>query len=378
MSAKRSKRRIATVAEACDVLDAIAPVALAQSWDNVGLLAGDRDAPVRRMLCCIDLTPAVVDEAEAAKIDFVMAYHPPMFKPVSRLTIPGDGAETAVFRCIRSGIAVYSTHTALDAADGGTNDVIAAHCGVHDTEPLEFVDDPRTDECKVVVFVPPDEVDQVANAMFDAGAGHIGDYSRCSYRLAGHGTFLGGSAANPAVGTRGEMEHVDEIRLETIVSRRDVPAVAAAIRRTHSYEEPAFDVYPLHAHPVRGIGRRGNLPTPTTLGKLARKLKKACAAPTVQIVGAPNQPVRRVIIVVGAAGSLPFRGRLLEDDVIITGEIRHHDALTIRRRGCAAIALGHWASERPVLTPLAARVGAALPTIEVRVSQRDADPFAPA
>ena len=378
MSAKRSKRRIATVAEACDVLDAIAPIALAQSWDNVGLLAGDHDAPVRRMLCCIDLTPAVVDEAEAAKIDFVMAYHPPIFKPVSRLTIPGDGAESAVFRCIRSGIAVYSTHTALDAADGGTNDVIAAHCGVRDTEPLEFVDDPRTDECKVVVFVPPDEVDEVANAMFDAGAGHIGGYSNCSYRLAGHGTFLGGEGTNPAVGTWGKMERIDEIRLESIVSRPDVPAVVAAIRRTHSYEEPAFDVYPLHAHPVRGIGRRGNLPTPTTLGKLARKLKKACAAPTVQIVGSHDQPIGRVIIVVGAAGSLPFRGRLLEDDVIITGEIRHHDALTICRRGCSAIALGHWASERPVLIPLAARIGAALPGVEVRVSHRDADPFAPA
>ncbi|MCH7705403.1 MAG: Nif3-like dinuclear metal center hexameric protein [Planctomycetes bacterium] len=377
MSAKRSKRRIATVAEACDVLDAIAPIALAQSWDNVGLLAGDHDAPVRRMLCCIDLTPAVVDEAEAAKIDFVMAYHPPIFKPVSRLTLPGDGAETAVFRCIRSGIAVYSAHTALDAAYGGTNDAIAGHCGIHNTEPLEFVDDPQTDECKVVVFVPPDEVERVANAMFDAGAGHIGDYSRCSYRLAGHGTFLGGEATNPAVGTRGKMERIDEIRLEAIVSRSDVPAVEAAILQSHSYEEPAFDVYRLYACPLRGIGCRGSLPAAITLARLARKLKKACTAPTVQIVGSPDQLVTRVVIVVGAAGSLPFRGPLSEDDVIITGEIRHHDALTIRRRGCSAIALGHWASERPVLIPLAARIGAALPGVEVRVSHRDADPFAP-
>jgi dinuclear metal center YbgI/SA1388 family protein len=366
-----------TVADFCKAMESVAPVGLAQEWDNVGLLAGDTTAPVSRVILCIDLTPAVAKEAVRRKASLVFAYHPPIFKPISRLCAPGTGTAATLFRCIHRGIAVYASHTALDAAEGGTNDIIASLCGIRQTEPIEYVDQPGKDECKLVVFVPEHDLDKVAGAMFAAGAGRIGEYSHCGYRTTGQGTFLGGEHTHPTIGERGQLEFVEEIRLETIVSARDLPAVVGALRQAHSYEEPAFDIYPLRPQPVRGIGRVGRLPRPTTLATLARKLKRATQAAAVQVVGPADRTVARAIILVGAAGSIPFRLPPTARDVIITGEIRHHDALTMRRYDCTAVALGHWASERPVLPYLAERIQSLLKGVNVLISEADQDPFRP-
>ena len=169
MSAAR-KAPMPRVADLCAALEEIAPIALAQSWDNVGLIVGDRTARVRRVLLCIDLTPEVATEAIRRKADLVCAYHPPIFKPITRLTVPSHGTEDAVYRCIQRGIAIHSLHTALDAANGGTNDVIAEMVGIKETQPFQHVPEPGRESRKVVVFVPPAEVDRVAEAMFAAGA----------------------------------------------------------------------------------------------------------------------------------------------------------------------------------------------------------------
>jgi len=373
---KRSSiRKKTVVADVCAAMETIAPTALAQEWDNVGLLAGDLQAAVRRVLLTIDLTGPVVDEALRKKFDLLVSYHPPIFKPIRSLCAPGSGMEALVYRCIRKGVAIYSPHTALDAAEGGTNDALARLCGIYQSDPLEYVDSPTTDHCKFVVFVPPQHVEDVATAVFEAGAGQIGDYSRCSFRTPGEGTFLGGKDANPAVGRRGRMESVKEVRLESIVRTTDLPKVIHAMREAHPYEEPAFDIYPLKPGPVRGIGRCGKLPKTTTLEKLARRLQFQTKAKGVQMVGRREQAVDFVVIAAGAAGSLPFRIPLNDHHVIITGEIRHHDALTIGRYGCSAIALGHWAGERPVLKLLAHRLAELLPGIFLTVSAADRDPF---
>ena len=375
---KATSRKRTTVANVCSALEDIAPLGLAESWDNVGLLVGDRNAPVRRMLLCIDLTPAVAAEAVRAKADFVMSYHPPLFKPASALRKPSTGTDAVVFDCIRNGIAIYAPHTALDAAEGGTNDVLAALCGLKEIEPIKHVDQPGQNKMKLIVFVPAEQAEKVADAVFNAGAGQIGDYSRCSYRLTGQGTFFGGESTNPALGQRGKMEYVDEVRLETVVPEAALPAVVAAMIDAHPYEEPAYDIYRLTARPVAGAGRVGRLPRVTTTGRLARKLKRATGAPGVQIVGPADRGIERVIVAVGSAGDTPFRVALTAKDVIVTGEIRHHDALTIQRYGCTAIALSHWSSERPVLPVLADRLLGALPGVDIALSDADQEPFHPA
>lgn len=364
------------LSDVCRALDKLAPPRLAQEWDNVGLLAGDRTAAVRRALLCIDLMPDVVAEAVRRRVQVVVAYHPPIFRPISSVTMPGHDTCEAVYRCIAAGVGIYSTHTALDAAEGGTNDVIAGFCGLTDTEPLEHVGDIDEGECKLVAFVPPADLAAVTQAMFTAGAGRIGDYEECSFRIPGTGTFRGTESTSPVIGRAGRHETVHEIRLEVITPRGVLPDVVQALTRAHPYEEPAFDIYPLHAAPQRGIGRHGKLPKPVRLSALARRLKKLTGAAGVQLVGRPDQTVGRVVVCVGAAGSLPFKRSLGDGDVIVTGEIRHHDALTTLRHGCCAIALGHWASERPVLGPFREALVNLIPKLDVLISEADRDPFA--
>ena len=371
----RARVKSWSVADVCHLFERIAPLRLAQDWDNVGLIAGDLGAKCKRILLCIDLTDDVLVEAQKLQVDMILAYHPVLFKPVSRLTAQSEGTDSLVWGCIRCGISVYAMHTALDAAPGGTNDVLAELAGVRETAPWEFADD-GADECKLVTFVPEESLDRVADALFRAGAGWIGDYSRCSFRILGQGTFLGGEATEPVIGKKGKLEHVRETRLEVVVPRSILANVTAALGDAHPYEEPAFDVYPLVSKPVFGMGRIGLFARPTTLRALAGKLKKAVAADSVQIVGKPTQRLKRAAVCVGAAGSAVFKLGLGPEDVLITGEIRHHDALSLDRISCAAVALGHCVSERPVLKRLADRLRGDAEGIRIDVSKQDRSPFA--
>jgi dinuclear metal center YbgI/SA1388 family protein len=356
-------------------LDEIAPLRLAQSWDNVGLLVGNRKAACRRVLLCIDLTPAVLDEAIGGRFDLLISYHPPLFKPISRILADSDGTDSLIHRAIAAGLAVYSPHTALDAAEGGTNDVLAGLCGLKDVGPFEYMSAGRR-EYKVVTFVPFAQLETVASAMFEAGAGRIGDYEQCSYRLRGEGTFFGTESTNPQVGRKGQLERVAETRIEMVCDDRCLPEVIAALRRSHPYEEPAFDIYPLTPEPAVGIGRVGTLPKGTTLGGLAKALRQATKSQVVMTVGEAKTKLRRAAVCAGAAGRLPMeKPRAADCDVIVTGEIRHHDALSILRAGKTAIALGHWESERPALAPLAERLKKAIGPIDTMVSRKDAPPF---
>lgn len=380
MSTRRTRH---TIGRAVSVLREIADPSLAQEWDNVGLIAGDPRAACKGIALCIDMTSDVIDEAVGVGANLIVAYHPPIFRAVKRLVADSRETDSLVLRALHRGLHIYAMHTALDAADGGTNDVIAALCGIKKVDAFEDVP-AESARAKVVVFVPADEVDTVAQAMFDAGAGCIGDYEKCSYRLGGTGTFFGTEGTDPTIGRRGRFETVDEIRLESVVDVAALPAVLAAARRVHSYEEPAIDVYPLSPSRMRfGIGRVGDLPRKMTLGGLAGRLKKAVGAPAVSIVGDRATPVRRVAICVGSAGRLPDQSPRLRDcDVLVTGEISHHDALYWQRRTTpsdspfGAIALGHWHSERPVLRSVADRLGADLPGLPIKISHKDRDPFA--
>lgn len=371
----RISSTLTTVAQAVRGLERIAPTALAQSWDNVGLLIGDRAAPCRRALLCIDLTDAVLAEAIKLRCELIVAYHPPLFQAIKRVLADSGNTDALIHRAIAAGIAIYSPHTALDAAEGGTNDVIAGLSGLTDVEPFEFVPGSRQ-EVKIVTFVPAAQLEAVSTAMFAAGAGRIGDYEQCSFRLNGTGTFFGTESTHPQVGRRGRLEQVDEVRLEVVAPTAKLPEIVAALRRAHPYEEPAFDLYPLTPEPVRGIGRVGRLPGGTTLAKLARQLASATDSKVMSVVGAPSTRLQRAAVCVGAAGRLPFeKPRSADCDVVVTGEIRHHDALLLLRRGVCAVALGHWESERPVLKPLAVRIQQELPGIAVVISRADAPPF---
>jgi hypothetical protein len=225
------------------------------------------------------------------------------------------------------------------------------------------------------VFVPPDSVEEVADAMSSAGAGIIGAYHKCSFRIPGTGTFMGAATTHPTVGQAGQFESVDEIRLEMVVDRACLPGVVAALRGAHKYEEPAFDIYPLRAEPSKGIGRIGRLAEACSLTELVERLSACTPTVAPHIVGEAGARVERVAVLVGAAGTAPLKLKLGTHDCIVTGEIRHHEALGIERMGTQAVALGHWASERPVLEPLALRIRELPGGLMVEVSSTDRDPL---
>ncbi len=363
-----------TVAALVESLERIAPPALAADWDNVGLLLGEGAAEVRRVMTCLTVTPDSAAEAVAEGAQLVVTHHPILFRAVKRLT-DATAEGRMLLSLARAGVAVYSPHTAFDDAPNGINDLLARRLGLIDVGPLRRREDARS--CKVVVFTPDKDLGRVTDAMFAAGAGRIGQYSECSYRLQGTGTFFGSDATNPTVGQKGRREDVAEWRLEAVCPERDVDAVVTAVRRAHSYEEPAYDVYPLRppTSPT-GVGRVGALPESRPLRALAESVKAALHSGPVQFVGDPERPVRRVAVACGAGGELLPDAVRARADVLLTGEARFHDCLAAEAQGLALVLPGHYATERCGVEDLADRLRAEWPDLEVWASRRERDPSA--
>ncbi len=363
---------MATVRRVIAFLEQFAPPDLAADWDNVGLLLGDPDTEVRRVLTCLTVTPESAAEAVAERAELIVTHHPILFKPLQRLTTATPEGRT-LLPLLRAGVAVYSPHTAFDNAPGGINASLARRVGLTDVMPLRRHDGPR--QCKLVVFVPDADLAAVSDALFAAGAGVIGQYRECSFRLEGAGTFFGTDAANPSVGEKGRREQVREWRLEVVCPEEGIATAVTALRRAHSYEEPAFDVYPLRPAPSgQGEGRVGNLREPCSLGNLAGVLKAQLNTRAVQLVGDLDRKVSRVAIICGAGGSHLTDAARAGADVFLTGEMRFHDYLAAQAHGLALLLPGHYATERFGVEELAAHIKEALPTLTVWPSCREQDP----
>jgi dinuclear metal center YbgI/SA1388 family protein len=357
-------------------LNVLAPFEYAAEWDNVGLLAGRAEWPARRGLLAIDLTDAVAREALRKRVNVLVLYHPPIFKGIRAVTPEAAGPTTLLPDLLAAKISILALHTALDAAVGGTNDVlldIFAPAKRYPLEPLVL----ENRAYKLVVFVPPKEVDRLRRALAAAGAGVIGHYSECSFELSGRGTFRGDETTQPTVGRKQVLEHADEVRLEMVLPRDRLGAVVRALYAAHSYEEPAFDVYPLHEPAGRGavgMARVGVLRKPergtALVAGLERRVDLACAC----VVGDLRRRFRSVTAAAGAFGVRAFRD---PDSLVLTGEFKHHDALELQRRGITAVHLGHHASERPVLDWLRTWLRENLPALRLEMAVSDRAPFSP-
>ncbi len=254
--------------EVIDVLDTAYPPSLAEGWDSVGLVAGDPADPVHKVLLAVDATAEVVDEALEWGAQLLFVHHPLLLRGVDTV-----GAHTPkgalIHRLIRGGCALFTAHTNADRANPGVSDALAGALGLTGLRPLEAKPEPATD--KWVVMVPSGAADSVRQALFDAGAGALGNYTECCWTTSGTGQFRPVGAADPALGVLGELEHVEESRIEVIAPRRSRDRVLAALRAAHPYEEPAFDVLELAELPsARGLGRVGELPETVTLRRVHR------------------------------------------------------------------------------------------------------------
>ncbi|QDU21241.1 Nif3-like dinuclear metal center hexameric protein [Urbifossiella limnaea] len=363
-----------TVADLAAALNAFAPPHTAADWDNVGLLLGDPAAPVGRVMTCLTVTPDVAAEAVGEKADLIVSHHPILFRGAKTL-VAGKGDGDVVLPLARAGVAVYSPHTAFDNCPGGVNDVLCRRLGVRNAVPLRPREGPR--QFKIAVYVPDADLAKVSDALFAAGAGVIGKYEQCSFRVPGKGTFFGTDDTNPVVGQKGRREDVDEWRLEVLVPEANVTAAVRAMRAAHSYEEVAFDIYQLRAGQSGGEGRVGELEAPATLGELAKRAKTELGAASVQVVGDSSRTVRKVGVACGAAGEFLVDSVRAGVDVFITGELRFHDALSARAAGVGVIVPGHYATERPAVEELAAKLAADHPGVTAWASRVERDPLGP-
>ena len=365
-----------TVADLASWLEGFAPRALAESWDNVGLLWGDPDTTIERVMTCLTVTPATADEAIAAGVGAIVSHHPVLFKPTKaiRADLPTTGF---LWRLARAGTAILSPHSALDNTDGGINDGLARRLGLVDVGPLR--PSPSRPAFKVVVFVPPANREAVLSAAFGAGGGRIGAYEECSFTTAGRGTFFGTAGTNPTVGEAGRRETVREWRVELVCPGPRLGEVLGSIRAAHTYEEPAIDIYPLADGPPDGpgVGRVGRLSDPETLGGLARRVGGCLGAGVVQLVGDPERRVSRLAIACGAGDDFLGDANTIGADALLTGEARFHRALEAEGLGLGLIVAGHHATERPGVEDLAVRIASAFPVLEVWPSRREADPLRP-
>jgi dinuclear metal center YbgI/SA1388 family protein len=357
------------VADLVGAMEDIAPTRFAATWDNVGLLVGDAEQVITRVLLTVDCTRLVLREAGAAGCEAVVSYHPPLFEAQKRFV-----AGSPAFEAARAGIAVFSPHTALDVAEGGTNDVLADATGMTRRAPLRPLA-ARDHELKLVTFVPAQHVEAVAHALFAAGAGQIGQYTSCSFRTAGRGTFFGGEGASPVVGEPGRLEEVAEVRLETVLATGSVEAVVSALRAVHPYEEPAFDLLRLASPPhALGFGRVGTV-VPVRAEVLVERVKKALGVQHVLSAGRFDREVSRLAVCAGSGADLLGDAIAAGADFFLTGELRHHDALRAAEAGMVLVCTRHSTSERATLVVLERQLAERLPGVAITRSLEDREPF---
>ncbi len=325
------------------VVDRLAPFDLAEPWDHVGLQVGSPDDEVRGVLVTLEVDDAALDEAARLECDLLLVHHPLIFDPLERLS-DDTAAGRLALRAARDGVAVIAAHTNLDKARGGIADVIAELLGLEAAAPLAPA---AADALKLVGFVPADDADLVRKALFAAGAGVIGEYEHCSWAVEGQGTFFGRAGSKPVLGQAGRDEAVGELRLEVVFPRRLKRRVTGAYVAAHPYEEPAYDLYPVENEVATlGLGRLGVLPAAQPLAAFAADVAAVLRLPSLSFAGDRARPVKRVAVLPGSGAEAIARGVAQVADVLVTGDVKYHEARVAQAHGLALVDAPHGVTEQ--------------------------------
>lgn len=341
-----------TVSDVERLMETWAPHWTAWDRDNVGLQVGIREKKVSRMLVALELNQRVLSEAIHKNVDLIVTHHPLLFHPASSIT-SSDETGRLVLALAKHKIALYSAHTNLDVAREGVSHALAGALGLQNVKFLSPLHDKMV---KIVVFVPASHADRVARTMASSGAGIIGNYKECSFRIFGIGTFKGGAESEPFLGSPGTLETVEEIRLEMTAPSASVDSVVRALKRVHPYEEVAYDVYPLHNRSLdMGMGALGDLPRPIALRSFLLSVKKKLKSASLRYVGRLEQRVRTIAVCGGSGSDLLETAVRAQADVFVTADIRYHTFQSAQGM-IALVDAGHWETEQSVLKPLAKKL----------------------
>lgn len=358
-------------------LEAAYPPHRAESWDAVGLVCGDPDERIDRVLIAVDPVVDTVAEALDAGAGLLVGHHPLLLRGVHG--VPADDPKGAlIHRLIRGGAGLFCAHTNADVADPGVSDALAAAIGLTVTGPLAPRPAPALDV--LAVAVPTTDADRLIGSLADADAGRLGDYDLAAWTVHGTGQFRPLPGAEPATGSVSRLEHVAETRVEMVLARHRRRAVLDALHAAHPYQQPAFDLHELAELPgSAGLGRVGELARAETLAEFTARVRSALPGTAwgVRAAGDPRRPVRTVAVCGGAGDSALSAASSAGVDAYVTADLRHHPASEhLEGGGPALIDAAHWASEWPWCRQAAGVIHEALGgTVEVRVSQRRTDPW---
>jgi len=351
-------------------LDSIAPPAFQESYDNVGLIIGDPEKDIQSVLVTLDVTPEVLEEARKKDAGMIISHHPLIFKGLKKIT-GRTNVERMVATAIRDNLAIFAAHTNMDAISGGVNTILGEKIGLQDKTILRPAQGTLV---KLVTFVPEQHAMEVRNALFEAGAGVIGNYDSCSYNLLGEGTFKAGESADPFVGEKGTIHFEKEVRVETIMPKYLKGRVVTALKEAHPYDEVAYDLYPLeNEYPLAGMGMLGSLPAAMQERDFLEQLKQKLGLKMLKHTALTGKDIQTVAIC-GGSGSF-----LIEDaihagaDMFISGDFKYHDFFTAEEK-LVLVDIGHYESEHYVKEIFSVLIKKKFPTFAVQISEVNTNP----
>ncbi|MFP4557166.1 MAG: Nif3-like dinuclear metal center hexameric protein [Bacteroidales bacterium] len=330
-----------TVSEVTEIIEEFAPIEYKEEYDNVGLLVGSASNPVNGILLTLDVTPEVLDDALANGANLIIAHHPVIFKGLKKLT-GSSYTERTIIKAIKHGIAIYCAHTNLDSVWNGVSMSMAKKMGLKNIRVLHEATDQLV---KLITFVPNKNVIEVRQSMFNAGAGNIGHYDQCSYNIQGTGTFRAGDGTNPHVGDIGHLHQEQETRVEMIVPKPILAKAISAMKRTHPYEEVAYDVVPLlNANPRAGLGLIGDMPKSIKEPEFLKKVKNTFNLRCIRHSPFTNNNVKKVALCGGSGANLIPKAISLGANAFITADVKYHQFFDADNKILLAD-IGHFESE---------------------------------
>jgi len=299
-----------------------APPGIAWEKDNVGIQVGSREVKVKNILLSLELTQEVLNEAISKNCNLIITHHPLIFHPIKKLETQKNFQNKLIEQLIKKEVTLYSAHTNLDFAKNGVSFEFARTLKLKN---ITFLQSAIDNQFKIVVFVPEPDLDKVAEAVFKAGAGVIGEYSNCSFRLKGEGTFKGSEISNPKIGKKQKFEKVEEIRLEFITNAWKLNSVLDALLKSHPYEEPAYDIYPLKNKNVNyGAGVIGEIDKPLTEKEFISYTSKHLKTSGLRYCSGKKKLIKKVALCGGSGSELLEKAINSDADAFITADIKYH------------------------------------------------------
>ena len=351
-------------------LGEVAPLDYQESYDNAGLITGNKNKEISSALITLDVTEEVIDEAIFHGCDLIISHHPLIFKGIKQLTGENE-VERCLIKAIRNDLAIYASHTNLDSMLGGVNSKICSKIGLENCRILSPV---KNQLLKLITYVPEGHLTEVRDALFSAGAGVIGNYDQCSFSHPGVGTFRGNEESNPFVGNKGSMHNEKEFRLETILPRHLVAKVVSALNSSHPYEEVAYDLLPLENYfPGAGVGMIGELATPCVELEILEKIKQIFGCQFIRHTSLLNKEIRQIAVCGGSGSFMVPKAISAGADLFITADFKYHDFFGADKRILLAD-IGHYESEQFTKEVLKEIVLKKFPTFALRLSDVKTNP----